>query len=129
MLTETIRGLEAVRRPRDHYNGTVGGRRCIGEETETWSEEVMCSPAEKETESEAMGRGRSADEEEEEEKECKRKVVAVLRELSVFHSNGVTAWREALRKCVCNLNKSPPEGVVQQHPSTTGRCKMSWSVS
>ncbi|KAK9524785.1 hypothetical protein VZT92_017153 [Zoarces viviparus] len=31
MLTETLRRLEAVRRCRDHLNGTVGGRRCTGD--------------------------------------------------------------------------------------------------
>ncbi|KAM7377259.1 hypothetical protein PAMA_013854 [Pampus argenteus] len=118
MLTETTRGLEAVRRSRDHYNGSVGGRRCTGEETEARSEKGICSPAEEETESEVMGRGRSTCEEQE-EKECKKKVVAVLRELSVFHSNRVAAWREALRECACILIRSPPGAADEQHPSTT----------
>ncbi|XP_067435695.1 death domain-containing protein 1 [Thunnus thynnus] len=120
MLTETVRGLEAVRLSRDHYNGAVSGRRRTGEETETGSDEGIYSPARKETESEGKGRGRSADEEQE-EKECKKKVLAVLRELSVFHSNRVTAWREAFRECACILNKSPPGGVDLQHPSTTDK--------
>ncbi|XP_062300443.1 death domain-containing protein 1 [Scomber scombrus] len=116
MLTDTIRGLEAVTFSTDHYNGTVGGRRCIGEETETGIEEGMHSPAE--TESEGMGRRKSADEEQQ-EKDCKKKSLAVLREVSVFHSNRVTAWREALRDCACILNKYPPGGANQHHQTTT----------
>ncbi|XP_053199071.1 death domain-containing protein 1 [Scomber japonicus] len=118
MLTDTIRGLEAVTFSTDHYNGPVGGRRCIGEETETEIEEGMHSPAETVTESEGMERGKSADEEQQ-EKECKKKALGVLREVSVFHSNRVTAWREALRDCACILNKTPPGGANQQHQTTT----------
>ena len=117
MLTDTIRGLEAVTFSTDHYNGPVGGRRCIGEETETEIEEGMHSPAETVTESEGIERGKSADEEQQ-EKECKKKALGVLREVSVFHSNRVTAWREALRDCACILNNSPPGGANQQHQTT-----------
>ncbi|XP_076581640.1 death domain-containing protein 1 [Chaetodon auriga] len=121
MLTETIRGLEAVRRSRYHHNGAAGGRgrtgdepgRGRGEETQRGSEEGM-GEGEKEDEE----RGGHADEERE-EKESEQRVLEVLRELSVFHSRRVTAWREVLRGCACMVAKSPPGGSDQQHPSTT----------
>nr|XP_019951350.1 PREDICTED: uncharacterized protein LOC109634931 [Paralichthys olivaceus] len=51
--------------------------------------------------------------------ECKQKVVGVLKELRVFHSERMTAWREALSECACMLNKSPPRGGDQQDASIT----------
>ncbi|GLD53771.1 death domain-containing protein 1 [Lates japonicus] len=75
----------------------------------------MLGPAEDEEEDE--GRRRSANEEQV-EKECKQKVLEALKELSVFHSERVAAWREALRECAAILNKSPPGGGDQQCPST-----------
>ncbi|XP_044040854.1 death domain-containing protein 1 [Siniperca chuatsi] len=124
MLTETFRGLEAARRCRDHHNGAVGEKRCTeeepgrgrGEEIQRWSEEGMLSPAECEKEDEE--RGRNADEERE-EKESKQKVLGALRELSVFHSDRVTAWREVLRECAHMPANSPPGDSDQQHLSTT----------
>ncbi|XP_070786242.1 death domain-containing protein 1 [Enoplosus armatus] len=123
-LTETIRGLEAVRRCRDHHNGTVGGKRCTGEEPgrgggegiQRGSEEGMLSPEDGVKGNEERGGNVY---EEREEKECKQKVLGVLRELSVFHSDRVTAWREVLRDCAHMVAKSPPGGSDQQHPSTT----------
>ncbi|KAM9335564.1 death domain-containing protein 1 [Symphorus nematophorus] len=120
VLTETIRRLEAVRSCRDHHNGVVGWRRCAGEEPgrrggeeiQTGSEEKMLSPAEGKKKD--VERGRNTD------GECKQKVLGVLRELSVFHSDRVTAWREVLRECAHMLAKSPPGGSDQQHPSTAG---------
>lgn len=122
MLTETIRELEAVRRLRDHHNGAMYGR-CVREEpgrgggdgVEEGSGEGRLSAAEGEKEGEK--RGASADEE---EKECMQKVLGVLRELSVSHSDRVTAWRGALRECADMLAKPPPGSSDQQHPSTTG---------
>ncbi|XP_069026061.1 death domain-containing protein 1 [Embiotoca jacksoni] len=105
-LTETVQELEGVKCCRDHHREREAGR----------SEGTMFSPAEEEEEDER--RGRRVDEEQE-EKECKQKALEVLRELSVFHSCRLAAWREALRKCAFMLNKSPPEGSDQQHPSTT----------
>ncbi|TKS92905.1 Death domain-containing protein 1 [Collichthys lucidus] len=99
-LTETIRGLEAVRRCRD--GGTVGGRRCAG---------TLGTAEDGKEEDEETGRTR-------EEKECEQKVLEVLRELSVFHSDGVTAWRGVLRECAHMFDKSPPGGSDQQRPST-----------
>ncbi|XP_068569977.1 death domain-containing protein 1 [Cebidichthys violaceus] len=121
VLTETLRRLEAVRRCRDHLNGTVGGRRCTGEEPGSGGgeerrrggEEGMLGPAE--DEEDIKERSGSADEERE-ERESKRRVLGVLRELSVLHSERVTAWRGALRECA---HRSPPGGRDQQHPSTT----------
>lgn len=119
VLTETIRGLEAVRRCRDR--GAAGGRgrmcgepgRGRGEEMKRGREEGTLSPAGEEREDEE--RGGNA-----EEKECKRRVLGVLRDLSVFHSDGVTAWREVLRDWAHMFAKSPPGGSDQQHPSPTG---------
>ncbi|KAI3376382.1 hypothetical protein L3Q82_016863, partial [Scortum barcoo] len=116
VLTETFQGFEAVRRSRSHR------RKCTregGEETQGGSEGGMLGPAGGEEEYEE--RERNADEERE-ERECKRRVLGALRELSVFHSDRVTAWREVLRECACMLAKPPPGGRKQQHPSTTGMC-------
>ncbi|XP_031707333.1 death domain-containing protein 1 [Anarrhichthys ocellatus] len=126
MLTETLRRLEAVRRCRDHLNGTVGGKRCTGEEPGSGgggggggeerrrgSEEGMLSPEEDEDDIEE-GSGNA--DEEREERESKRRVLGVLRELSVLHSDRVTAWRGALREWA---HRSPPGGSDQQHPPTT----------
>lgn len=127
VLTETVRGLEAVRRRGDHQDGTMGGRRCTagggekagrggGEEIQRGSEGggMPSSEAGEEEDEE----GGNADEERE-ERERRQKVLGVLRELSGFHSDRVTAWREVLRDCARMLYKSPPGGSDQQHPSTT----------
>lgn len=112
MLTETCGGLEAVRSRRKHNEGTVGESKSIGEEPgrgegeeiQSGSEEGMLSPAEDK-------------EDDEEERLCKQRVLGVMRELSVFHSERVTAWRGVLRDCA---NKSPPRDSDQQEASTTG---------
>ncbi|XP_033507944.1 death domain-containing protein 1 [Epinephelus lanceolatus] len=116
MLAETIQGLEAVRRCRNHHSETVGGRRSIGEEPGRGRGEEMLGPAEDEEDD--AGRRRHADEERE-ERECKQRVLGVLRELSVCHADRVTAWRGVLRECARMLLKCPPGGSDQQHPSTT----------
>ncbi|XP_034712816.1 death domain-containing protein 1 [Etheostoma cragini] len=121
VLTETLRGLEAVRCSRDYQNGTVGWRRSIeegpgrgeGEEIQKGSEEGMLSPAKDMEDDEE--RRRNADEERE-KRACKQRVLGVLRELSVFHSDRVTAWRGVLRECA---HKCQPGGRSQQHRSTT----------
>ncbi|XP_054457885.1 death domain-containing protein 1 [Anoplopoma fimbria] len=121
MLTETLRRLGAVRRCRDHHDGTVGGRRCTGEEPgsgggeeiQRGSEGGMLSPAQDEEDDEER-RGKA--DEEQEERECKQRVLEALRELSVFHSDRVTAWRGVLGEWA---HRSPPGGSDQQHPSTT----------
>lgn len=95
-LTETARALEAVRRLRDHRKGGPG--RGGGDAIQ----------------------GGSGEDGEEEEEECMQKVLGALRELSVSHSDRVAGWREALTECARMLAKCPPEGSVQQHPSTTG---------
>ncbi|XP_074480227.1 death domain-containing protein 1 [Sebastes fasciatus] len=105
VLTETIRGLGAVRRRRDHRDGTVGGRTLIGGEDDSEDEE----------EDEERG----ADEERE-ERECKQRVLGVLRELSVCHSDRVAAWRGVLREYM-----SPLGGSGLQHLSTADtECKV-----
>ncbi|XP_026208460.1 death domain-containing protein 1 isoform X2 [Anabas testudineus] len=120
-LTETIWGLEAVK-PRDlDKNEAVGGRRYKGgeprrngeEDTQRRSDEGTLSPAEDDKEDE----GRESTDEEQ-VKECKKKVLRALRELSVFHSDRVRAWRKALRECGCMFNTSPPEGSRQQQSTT-----------
>lgn len=119
MLTETVQELDAVI-DRAYHNGRAGGRRCKGEELcrsgakekQRRSEDGMLSPAEDDKEDE--GRGRSVDEEQA-ERECKKSVLRALRELSIFHSERVTAWRKA-----CMFNKPPPEGSDQQQSSATG---------
>lgn len=77
------------------------------------------------------GRGKGSEEEEEgggspDEEECIWKVLHVLREVSISHSDRVTSWREALRECACILAKSPPEGS-NQPPAPTGDSGQLWS--
>ncbi|XP_039997492.1 death domain-containing protein 1 [Xiphias gladius] len=105
-LTETIQGIEADRRSRVQHKETVRVRRCIGEEPGRGREERMPRPAKDEKEDEGRGTGAN---EEQVEKECKQKVLGVLKQLSVFHSERVTAWRDVLRECASMLNKSRPE--------------------
>ncbi|KAM9425722.1 death domain-containing protein 1 [Pholidichthys leucotaenia] len=114
MLTETIQWLKGVRHCRDHHNGARGEKKCFREEIRRGSEASHLSPAGDERGD--KGRGRDDDEE---EKEYKMKALGVLRDLSVFHSDRLTAWREALRECVPMLDKSPPRGPDQPHPSAT----------
>lgn len=119
MLSETIRGLEAVKL-RNHHNEIVGRKGeepCIREREETWrkSDVWMLSPTEYDKENKRRG---STDEEQ--VKECKKDVLRVLRELSIFHSDRVTAWRKVLRGSAWVFNKSPPEGSNQQQLSTAG---------
>nr|XP_020467022.1 death domain-containing protein 1 [Monopterus albus] len=129
MMTETIQVLEAVRQSRNHCNGAVGGRRSIGEEPEEIQRGKggMFNPAE---DGEDGGRRRNVDEEQV-EKECKKRVLAVLRKMSVFHSDRVTAWRKALEECARTLNKSPAGGSDRQNPPTAGpECEATpWSDS
>ncbi|XP_068444410.1 death domain-containing protein 1 [Clinocottus analis] len=117
VLTESLRRLEAVRRRRDRHDGTVAGRRCTGvepgEEIQRGTEGRMLSPAGDEEDTEETG-GHA--EERREERECEQRVLGVLRELSVFHSDRVTSWRGVLRACA---HWSPQGGSDQQHPSTT----------
>lgn len=120
MFTETIRELEVVRRLRDPRSAASDGRRCSREE-----------PGGGEGDGAEGGRGGSSEggeeegEEEgvaagEEERRCMQKVLGVLRELSVSHSERVTAWREALRRCAIMLANWPLEGSNHHHPLTTG---------
>uniref|UniRef100_UPI0037E7576B death domain-containing protein 1 n=1 Tax=Semicossyphus pulcher TaxID=241346 RepID=UPI0037E7576B len=116
MLAQTVRGLKAVRRCRNHHNEMEGGRKDTGEE-DGRGEEVqrnMQSPGMVEEE----GGGDTAAEEQE-ERECQQKVLGALRELSVLHSDRVTAWREVLRDGVHMLAESPAGGSEELHPSTT----------
>ncbi|KAM8747598.1 death domain-containing protein 1 isoform 2-T3 [Acanthopagrus schlegelii] len=115
VLTESVRRLEAVRRRRDHHDGAAGGRRRSSEERGREEAPRDC-PAEGEKEDEE--RGRNADEERE-ERAREQKVMKVLRELGVFHSGRVAAWREVLRECAHMLAEPPAGGGDQQHPSTT----------
>lgn len=116
-LTETIQGLEAVRRSRDQHNGTAGGRRCLGQDEQRGSEEGTLSAAEDERGDER--RGLCVDEEQE-EKECRQKVLGVLRELSGFYSGRLEVWRGALRKCAAMFMKCPAGGDDLQRPSPAG---------
>ena len=120
--TEATQGGEAHRSARVHREETVGRRRRTGggggEETQTGGEERMLGPAEYEREDEGR---RGSEDELQLEGECRQKVLGVLKELRVFHSERVAAWREALRECACMLSKSPPGGGDQQDASTAGR--------
>ncbi|XP_035805666.2 death domain-containing protein 1 [Amphiprion ocellaris] len=111
VLSETIRELEGVRRRRDPHNVTVGGRRCLGEETQKGSEEGMLSLA-----GDAQEDERSVNKE--------QKVLRALRELSVFHSDRLTAWREALREDPSVLIRCPPGGGEQQSGTDPAECKV-----
>lgn len=93
-LFEAIEGLEAVRHSRNLSD------RDGGEQIEMGSEDGRLSPAGKEK-----------------ERACKKTVLGVLRELSVFH---LTAWRKALRASACMLAASPAGGIDQQHSTRTG---------
>ncbi|XP_047434544.1 death domain-containing protein 1 isoform X2 [Mugil cephalus] len=116
VLTETIQGLEAVRRGRHRHNGTVGVRRCLGEDEQRRSEGGTLSPAGDEKEDERRGLRVDG---EQEEKESERKVLGVLREMSVLYSGRLEVWRGALRKCASVFMKSPAGGGDRQHRSTT----------
>ncbi|XP_034532048.1 death domain-containing protein 1 [Notolabrus celidotus] len=119
MLTETFQGLEAVRHCRDHHNETVGGIKSTGEEAGRGGGgggERMHSPGGK-----YEGKQAKTPKEEQDEEECKKKVVGLLRELSVFHSERVTAWRDVLGEFIHIFNKPPPGGSEELQPSSTGQ--------
>lgn len=101
MLTETTRELDAVRRLRDHHKGESDGK----EEPGGGGGDGMQRGGED-------GAG--------EERECVRKVLEVLKELSVSQSDRMAAWRAALTECAHMLAKPPPGGSDQQRPSTAG---------
>ncbi|KAF0029282.1 hypothetical protein F2P81_018387 [Scophthalmus maximus] len=108
---------EADRPSRVDREETVRTGRCIGEESGGGGGERRLSHQEDE------GRLRLASEEQVEE-ECKQKVLAVLTELSDFHSERLPAWREALRECASALHKSPPGGGDRQYrPATEPECE------
>ncbi|XP_060887793.1 death domain-containing protein 1 [Labrus mixtus] len=122
MLAETFQGLEAVRRCRDPRNEAVGGIKSTVEAARDRGggggvPRGMHGP---EVEDEEEGGGEKA-EEGREEKECRKKVVEVLRALSVFHSDRVAAWRDILRECVHMFTKPPSGGSDELHPATTER--------
>lgn len=77
------------------------------------------------------GRGKGGEEEagggSPDEEECIWKVLRVLREVSISHSDWVTSWRGALRDCACILDKPPPEGSSQP-PAPTGDSAPFWSI-
>ncbi|XP_041636050.1 death domain-containing protein 1 [Cheilinus undulatus] len=116
ILTETFQELEAVRRCRDHHNETAGGTKSTEEEADREvGEEVQgrtCSPREEDED-----RREKTAEEERDVKERWKKVVEVLRELSVFHFDRVRAWRDVLREYEHMFSKSPPGGSDEQHSS------------
>lgn len=122
MFTETVRELEAIRCLRDPRSAAVDGRRCSAEEPGG----VEGNGAEGDRGD--RGRRGSSDggEEEEgvagdeEERRCMQKVLGVLRELGASHSERVTAWREALRRCAHMLANWPLEGSNHHHPVTAG---------
>lgn len=94
---------------------SLHGRRTEDSLHNVLTETIQGLKAEKEDEESGRNAG-----EEKEENECKQKVLGVLRELSVFHSDRVKTWGQVLRECAHMLCYSPPEGSDQQHPSTTG---------
>ncbi|KAM9836600.1 death domain-containing protein 1 [Aulostomus maculatus] len=108
MLRGAIRGLDAVRRGRDHRDAGASERR-----EEPGSD---------------GGGGGGRDDEEREEGEWEQKALGVLRETSVSYSARVSAWREALAECACMLLKTPPGGDHQQHPSATDQSQSSGFV-
>ncbi|XP_041840497.1 death domain-containing protein 1 [Melanotaenia boesemani] len=103
LITLTL-GLEGVRHCRKHCAKPVGGSR----------EKRKLSPAEEEKDY-----GRMRVDEKQEGKVCKQKVLGVLTELNVFHSDRLIAWKEAIIECASMLKKAPPEGSVEQHPATS----------
>uniref|UniRef100_A0AAZ1XUH5 Death domain containing 1 n=1 Tax=Oreochromis aureus TaxID=47969 RepID=A0AAZ1XUH5_OREAU len=100
-LAETVQKLEGVRCCGDHHDAAAGGRMDEGED---------------EREDERRRRSK-----EQQERDCKKRALGVLREVSVFHSCRLRAWKQALRQCSSTLSSSPPGGGAQQHPATTGR--------
>ncbi|XP_076737895.1 death domain-containing protein 1 isoform X1 [Maylandia zebra] len=100
-LAETVQELEGVQCCGDHLDTAMGGRMEEGED---------------EREDERRRRSK-----EQQEGDCKKRALGVLREVSVFHSCRLRAWKQALRRCSSTLSSSPPGGGAQQHPSTTGR--------
>lgn len=111
-LVEAVRKLKALRSFRDHHLEVAVGRECQrGEEGGRGAQDGGGGKGGEEVEE---AEGRSPDEE-----ECIWKVMHVLREVSVSHSDRVTSWGKALRECSCILAKSPPEGS-NQPPAPTG---------
>ncbi|KAM6908957.1 death domain-containing protein 1 [Xenentodon cancila] len=97
-LTTTTEGAQSCR---NHH----------GEPTRGSKEETKLCPQEaKETE----GRDESIDEEKD-EKGCKQKVLDMLREVQVFHSDKLTVWIEAIKKCEFMLKKGHQRSDEQQH--------------
>ncbi|CAJ1086122.1 death domain-containing protein 1 [Xyrichtys novacula] len=112
MLTETFGRLEAVRRCGDHRNETVGGIQSTGEEIERESRGGGGDGIHSGVAHDEEGDGKK----EKEERECKKKIVGVMTELSVFHRERVTAWRQVLHM----LQEAPPGGSEERHPSENG---------
>lgn len=125
IFTETIRELEAVRRLRDPCSAAVDGRRCSGEEPgEGEGDGAEGDRGDRRKRGSSEGGEEEGEEEgvaaDEEERRCMQKVLGVLRELSVSHSERVTAWREALRRCDHMLANWPLGGSNHHHPVTAG---------
>ncbi|KAM4611585.1 death domain-containing protein 1 [Polymixia lowei] len=95
LLVETVRGLRGNGRPRDQRHVTAGKRRHTGEgrqladggQVEVSSEGSTVSPPGDETENEGREEGHKSIEVEWTEKELEKKVLGVLRELGVVHSD------------------------------------------
>ncbi|XP_062422311.1 death domain-containing protein 1 [Pungitius pungitius] len=124
-LTETLWRLRAASRRRDRRDGAAAaaaaGRRCRGGEPGgagggEWppgSREATLSPAEGDQDVEER---RGPSDKEREERECQRRVLGVLRELSVLHAERVTAWRGVLRE---GAHGSSAGGRDRPHPPAT----------
>lgn len=104
MLTRPTEGVQGCR---NHHGESACGSR----------EETKPCPADdaKGTES----RVGIADERQE-ENVCKPKVLEILRELRAFHSDKLTAWREAVKECAFMFMKAPQRSHKQQHSSSAG---------
>ncbi|KAG7241618.1 hypothetical protein INR49_025538 [Caranx melampygus] len=107
-IMETTQRTKAAKGSTNQHKQTAGGPWYAGE-IQRGSEERMLSPAQ----DERSANGGQV------ERACKQKVVGVLKEMGVFHSETVTTWREALRECASMFNKYPPGSGDQQYPSAT----------
>lgn len=100
-LTEAMRELEAVsvlQSPRGR--GAEAGRHC-GEEMHEEEHGGVTA---------ASGA----------ERRCMQKVLVVLKELSISHTERMAAWSDALSQCVRMLANQPQGGSKQQHQGTDG---------
>ncbi|XP_061566163.1 death domain-containing protein 1 [Cololabis saira] len=106
LLITLTRPTEGVQSSGNHHEEPACGSR----------EETKLCPVE---DAKATERKRGSIDEEKEEKGCKQKVLEMLREVQVFHSDKLTVWRDTIKKCEFMLKKGLQRSDEQQHSAST----------